>query len=76
MASLGTGLPAPAEIPFTQERCQRQAATYLGMGVGRYYVYRTACPTPVVDASGRVVRWDLPDCGKRGTIICDKDIVI
>ena len=67
---------------FTVNRCNR-AGIMLGAQwdaahpQSPYRFWRVACPTPVMDTqTGRIIAWTLPDCGHRGTVICEGDIEI
>lgn len=67
---------------FNVQRCQR-AGLMLGAQWdathknSSYRFWRVACPVPTVDTeTGRVIAWTLPDCGKRGKVICEQDTAI
>lgn len=67
---------------FTMQRCQRSGimlgAQWNASHRGSSYRYwRVACPTPIIDTkTGAIIAWQMPDCGKRGTVICENDVVI
>lgn len=40
-------------------------------------VWRVGCPVPMIDSqTGRIVGYQLPDCGHHDTVICEVDSVI
>jgi hypothetical protein len=68
--------------PFNQQRCMASAIRLatewdLSHRGGNYRVWRVACPTPIYDtATGKIVGWQIPDCGHREVVHCEKDSVI
>jgi len=66
---------------FSFHRCQR-SAMLLGPQwdqqhrSSQYRFWRAACPTPVVNGSGEIVSWILPDCGHREYVRCEQDSFI
>jgi len=69
-------------VPFTVNQCQR-AGVMLGAQwdvshrSSSYRYWRTACPVPIIDTrTGETIAWSLPDCGKRGKVICERDTAI
>ena len=67
---------------FNSMRCQR-AGIMLGAQWdvrhknSAYRFWRAACPVPIVDTrTGEIVAWKIPDCGRRGTVVCEKDSAI
>lgn len=68
--------------PFNVQRCQR-AGLMLGAHWNEqnkdsdYRFWRVACPVPVIDTrTGETIAWSMPDCGKRGKVVCERDTAI
>jgi len=71
--------------PFNEQRCQRSAMV-LGPQwdadhrSSLYRFWRVACPVPIIrenpDGTEDIVAWKLPDCGHRGTVVCEVDTAI
>ena len=71
--------------PFTPHRCR---ASSIMVGTlwdqqhkgGKYRVWKTACPTPIIDTrTGKIIAWKKPECPRinhkdRVPVTCDVDI--
>lgn len=75
---------------FNQQRCQRAAIMLIPQWDSQhrsssYRAWRVACPTPIKNtgkdgikgtADDEIISWQMPECGHRGTIVCEMDTAI